>query len=119
MASEKGIKNPQSDLCDKAEGIATYTDLVFLDAEPFRNCGDDLFVSNAERAQMAATGLIEFAKISGQHQHGTEPVRGIVISMLASTMHACHLLGVTEAEPFLSLVNIAAGHFEAEIRDEY
>ena len=77
MASETGIKNPQSDLCDKAEGIATYTDLVFLDAEQFRNCGDDLFVSNAERAQMAATGLIEFAKISGQHQHGTEPVRGI------------------------------------------
>jgi hypothetical protein len=60
-------------------------------------------------AQMAATGLIEFAKISGQHQHGTEPVRGIVISMLASTMHACHLLGVTKLSRFFPLLILPQG----------
>lgn len=62
--------------------------------------------------------LVAFAERTGQDLFGTEPVREIVVDLLANLMHLCDQLGVTDVEPFFSLNESAWRHFTAEITDE-
>lgn len=98
----------------REERIATFADLAALSRYSANRTGAGV-TTNREQSAMAAAALIRYAKLSGQDLHGVEPVREIVIDLIASTMHVCQQLGVTQAEPFEALCESAQRHFEAEI----
>lgn len=128
MASEEGIKNSQliPENTAPAEGenaIANFSDLVALidNSHEITEAGclsADPWTTNAGRAALAAMSLVAFAKRTRQDLSGTEPVREIVVDLLANLMHLCYQLGVTDVEPFLSLTESAWRHFITELTDE-
>lgn len=128
MASEEGIKNSHfsPDNTAPVEGekaIANFSDLVALidnnhEATEAGCLSVVPLTTNAGRAALAAMSLVAFAERTGQDLFGTEPVREIVVDLLANLMHLCDQLGVTDVEPFLSLNESAWRHFITEITDE-
>jgi len=98
----------------REERIANFADLAALSRYGRSRAGASV-ITNQEQSAMAAAALMKYAKLSGQDLHGVEPVREIVIDLIASTMHVCHQLGVTQDEPFEGLCESAKRHFEAEI----
>lgn len=98
----------------REERIATFADLAALSRYSGNRTGPGV-TTNQEQSAMAAAALIRYAELSGQDLHGVEPVREIVIDLIASTMHVCQQLGVTQAEAFEALCDSAQRHFEAEV----
>lgn len=94
---------------------AHYADLVSLENTL---CGEGSGADNAARAHSAAAALIRFADLNFTGQNNAEPVRDIVVDLMADIMHLCRSLGVTSTEPFMSLVESATRHFEAEVEEE-
>lgn len=113
IAPSRDEQAREAESINREETAATYADLERLSL--YKNAG---IVNNRERAAIAAAALIPFAKRTGQDLHGVEPVREIVVDLLANLMHLCDQLGVTDVEPFASLNESAWRHFIIEQSDE-
>lgn len=109
IAAEKGSLNREE------SDDARYADLVSLENTL---SGEGSSAENAARAHSAAAALIRFSDLKITGQNNGEPVRDIMVDLMADMMHLWRALGVTHAEPFLSLVETAARHFEAEVDEE-
>lgn len=94
---------------------ALYADLVSLKNDLNRKGSG---TENARWTRSAAEALIQFADLNFTGQDNCEPVRDIVVDLMADIMHLCRALGVTSVEPFMSLVESATRHYEAEVDEE-